>query len=450
MNSTKRYRFLLALLAAFALLAAACGGGTEETTTAAPTTQAPAATTTAAPATTMAPETTTTAAPETTTAALPENADGVLKFGYLLPQTGTLSGIIDALVKPIEMAQSEIADAGFDFTLVPADSGTDPSIASTAVDGLLNDGVDAIFGAASSGVSISVLDKITGSEVAMCSGSNTDISLSSLDDNGGYYFRTAPSDNLQGPALGDLITEDGASSVAIIYRNDEYGVGFAGAIADTLTSNGVTVADQIAYDPTATSFDAEAAQLAEDSVDAIAIIVFGEGAQLVQAMIEAGVGPADVQIYVADGFQGNVSPEDIDPSNPGIIAGVRGTAPSAAPPNGEPTFLDRFEAFAPGSPTIFSAHFYDCAVIFSLASAIADTDDATVWVKEVNGVTEDGTKCTSFSECYDLVQAGEDIDYDGASGPLDFVDVGEPSGGVYDVYEYDSTGAYSTVSQVEV
>jgi hypothetical protein len=31
-----------------------------------------------------------------------------LTIGYALPQTGRLSGIIDALVKPIEMATEEI------------------------------------------------------------------------------------------------------------------------------------------------------------------------------------------------------------------------------------------------------------------------------------------------------------------------------------------------------
>ena len=118
-----------------------------------------------------------------------------------------------------------MTDAGFDVTLVPADSGTDPAIASTAVDGLLNDGVDAVIGAAGSGVSLSVIDKITGSEVAMCSGSNTAATFTTYDD-GGFYFRTAPSDVLQGPALADVITDDGASSVAIVYRNDEYGAGF--------------------------------------------------------------------------------------------------------------------------------------------------------------------------------------------------------------------------------
>ena len=451
MTILKRSRFVLVLVA-FALLAAACGGDDEPAaTTAAPTTEAPATTeapTTEAP-TTEAPATT--EAPTDTTAALPDNADGELKIGYLLPQTGGLSAIIDALVKPIEMANEEMAAAGFSVTLVPGDSGTDPALASTAVDGLLNDGVDAIIGAAASGVSLSVLDKVTGSEVAMCSGSNTAATFSTISD-GGYYFRTAPSDVLQGPALADVITDDGASSVAIVFRNDEYGAGFAEVLAEGLESNGVTVAAQVSYDPNATSFDAEVAQVtgAEGGVDAVAIITFGEGAQLLQSMISAGAGPADIPVYVADGFKDTVNAVDVDPNNPAVLEGIRGTAPSAAPPNGEATFLDRLEAFAPGTPTIFSAHKHDCMVIYALASAVAGTDDASVWANEIIGVTSGGTKCSTFTECYGLVQAGEDIDYDGASGPLEFTDVGEPSGGVYDVYEYDAEGSAVTESQIEV
>ena len=212
----------------------------------------------------------------------------------------------------------------------------------------------------------------------------------------------------------------------------------------------MTVAAQVAYDPNATSFDAEVSQVGSAGVDSVAIITFGEGAQLMQAMIEAGAGPADIGIYVADGFKDTVTAADVDPNNAAVLEGIRGTAPSAAPPNGEATFLDRLEAFAPGTPTIFSAHKYDCLVTMALASAVAGTDDSSVWIDEVNGVTQEGTKCSTFAECYELVQAGEDIDYDGASGPLDFTDVDEPSGGVYDVYEYDGEGNAVTESQVEV
>jgi ABC-type branched-subunit amino acid transport system substrate-binding protein len=45
---------------------------------------------------------------------------------------------------------------------------------------------------------------------------------------------------------------------------------------------------------------------------------------------------------------------------------------------------------------------------------------------EINGVTRDGTVCATFAECKELIAAGEDIDYDGAGGPLQFAGNGEP------------------------
>ena len=358
-----------------------------------------------------------------------------------------LDPLIDALQKPVEMGAAEIAAAGGQIELVFADTGTDPSIGSVAVDDLLNEGVDAIVGPASSTVSAAVIDKITGSQVVMCSGSNTGALFTTYPDDG-YYFRTAPSDVLQGPALADFITDEGATSVAIVYRNEEYGAGFNQVLAAALTANGVTVAAEIAYDPATTSFDAEASQVAAAGVDAVAIITFGEGAQLLQAMIEAGVGPDDIPIFVADGFKDTVPASAVDPDDPGVLDGIKGTAPSVAPPDGEPTFLARLAEFAPGVPTIFSGHFYDCLMIVVLAAAVAGTDDPAVFVNEINNVTKDGARCSSYQACTALINQGSDIDYDGASGPLEFGDPGEPGVGVYDVYRYNTEGAAVTIDQV--
>lgn len=456
MRDTKhRWVRLVALVLALGLIAAACGDDDDaETTTTAPPATTEAPTTTAPPETTTTtapPETTTTTeAPTTTEAAFEALYEGELTIGYVLPQTGGLASIIDALVKPIEMAQAEMEEAGNTaVTLIPSDSGTDPQVATVAVDQLLNDEVNAILGPAATGVSLSVIDRITGSETPMCSPSNTGAVFTTYDD-GGYYFRTAPPDNLQGQVHADLITEDGATSVAVAYRADEYGRGLAEAIRDGLEASGVTVVEFIEFDKDATSFDAEAAQIAAAGVDAVSIITFAEGAAFVQALIEAGAGPTDVGLYVADGFKDNVGAEDVDPANPAVIEGVRGTYPSLAPPSGEPTFPDRFEAFAPGTPTIFSSHSYDCMMSLVLAAEAAGStagpDIAAAW----NDVTREGEKCSSYTDCHALLQQGADIDYDGASGPLDFVDAGEPGAGSYDLFEYDAEGAANTFDTVDI
>ena len=415
-----------AVVLALTLIAAACGDDDGATTTAAP------ATTEAPPATTEAP------------------MAFELTVGYVLPQTGGLASIFDALVKPLEMAVAEIAAVGdTQVTLVPGDSGTDPQVATVTVDQMLNDEVDALIGPAATGVSLSVIDRITQSETPMCSPSNTGAIFTTYDD-GGYYFRTAPPDNLQGQVHADLIVENGATNVAIAYRADEYGRGLAEAIRDALEASGVSVAEFIEYDKDATSFDAEAAQIAAAGVDAVSIITFQEGAAFVQALIEAGAGPADVNLYVADGFKDTVSAADIDPSNPAVLEGVKGTYPSLAPPSGEATFPARFEAFAPGTPTIFSSHSYDCFMATVLAAETAGSSDSVAIAAAFNDVTRGGEKCSSYASCHALIMAGTDIDYDGASGPLDFVDAGEPGAGTYDKFEYDAEGGANTFETVDI
>jgi len=457
MRNSKLMRLMAALLV-LSLVAAACGDSEGDDTAG----ETPASTTTEAPMTeeemaAMDDDEMT----EEEMAAMDDDMDEdmdddmdedmfvapAITIGYLLPQTGGLSVIVDALVKPLEMLQAEVTAFGNEVTLVPGDSGTDPNVASASADQLINDNVAAIMGAAGSAQTVAVLDKVTDSQIVLCSGSNTGASLSDADDDG-YYFRTAPSDVLQGPALADLITDDGATSVGIVYRNDEYGAGFEQVLVAGLEANGIEVGASVAYDPEATSFDAEAGELAAAAIDAVVVISFAEGAQLFQAMIEAGVGPADIATYGTDGLKDTVSAEAVDPGNPAVLEGLRGTSPSAAPANGEATFIDRFAEFAPDSPVIFSGQFYDCMMITLLASAISGSADPAVFVDEINGVTSGGTTCSSYEDCIHIIAGGGDIDYEGASGPLEFGENGEPTVGTYDLYEFDAEGNANTFDQI--
>jgi branched-chain amino acid transport system substrate-binding protein len=67
-----------------------------------------------------------------------------------------------------------------------------------------------------------------------------------------------------------------------------------------------------------------------------------------------------------------------------------------------------------------------------------------VYVEFMQSVTVDGTECTGYAECSELLAAGEDINYQGASGVVDFSDDGEPTAGAYDVYTYDAESAAQT------
>jgi branched-chain amino acid transport system substrate-binding protein len=359
------------------------------------------------------------------------------------------------MIKGVEMAIRDINAAGGvngkDVEVAQADDGTDPDVASAAVDKLLNtEKVDAVIGAAATSVTLAVIDKITGAKVVECSPSNTGSNLTTYEDDG-YYFRTAPPDNLQSAALGDTITDDGKANVGIIAINNDYGKGFAADLKKRLEDNGATIASEAFYDPNGSDFSAEAKQVAAAKPDAVAVIAYPDtGGQVFSAMIANKIGPKDVGVYVTDGLQTNELYKKIDPNDPAVTEGVRGTAASSAPKNGAAFFPDAFATFAPGTDTIYSAHAYDCAVIIALASAQAGSDDPTAIRDAIIDVTKDGEKCTTVADCLKLLDDGEDIDYDGAAGPLNFTDAGEPGAGTYDVYTFGADGKYTTDKQVDI
>ena len=52
-------------------------------------------------------------------------------------------------------------------------------------------------------------------------------------------------------------------------------------------------------------------------------------------------------------------------------------------------------------------------------------------------------------DAIEALQNGDDIDYQGASGPIDMDENGDATAGVYDIYEFKN-GAPETVDEIEV
>lgn len=366
--------------------------------------------------------------------------DGVLKVGTLLPQTGDLASLGPPMTEGIKLAVKQINDAGGvlgkPVELVEGDSGTNEQVASSQADELLRENVDAIIGAASSRISLSVIDKITGSQTVQCSPANTSPRFTTYEDNDpGYYVRTAPPDKLQGPALADMIVGDGFSNVGIIALNDAYGQGLAQFLSEGLEQAGATVAANVAYDPAGAEFSADVQKLADANPDAVALIGFPDtGSKILREMIAKGIGPGDIAVYGADGMQDDTLGEAVNPQNPAVIQGFKGTAPSS---EGSQEFLRAFRQSAPpGTQQIFSAHAYDCMNLIAMAAEQAGSDDPTTFREEIVDLTKDGETCTDYTSCKELIDQDSDVDYQGASGELNFTPPGEPGQGTYELWEF--------------
>lgn len=435
---------LVAILSVLSLVLAACGGDdagedTVETTT-----------TTEAPATTAAPDMTTTTE-DMGDEPMDVGGDGVLTIGTLLPVTGDLAFLGPPEVAGARLAVQDINDAGgvfgTDVVLVEGDSGdTNQDIANPEVDRLLAEGVDSIHGAASSAVSKLVIDKITGNDVIQFSPANTSADFTTYDDNG-LYFRTAPSDLLQGQVVANQLLDQGNETIGIIFRQESYGQGLAETIRDNFEAAGGVVDPYIPYAVDTENFDAEVDQLAAAAPDGIVVIGFAESANILTTMHERGIGPVDgVNVWGTDGNYG-IGTSMADPS---ILAGFRATTPSVDL-SAISDFTDRLDtAYEGGVGGIFAygAETYDSVIITALAALVAGVDDSVAIAAEINGVTKDGEKCTSFAECKDIIEAGGNPDYDGVGGPYEFVDAGEPNAASFLIVTYD--GEYDADPSDEV
>ena len=374
-------------------------------------------------------------------------AADTLNIGTILPVTGSLAFLGPPEVAASGFAVEDINAAGGvlgnQVVINQGDSGdATTDTANTEVDRLLAAGAQVIIGAASSGVSLTVIDKITSAGVVQFSPANTSPTLTTYDDKG-LYFRTAPSDLLQGRVLANLVIEEGSTSAAVLYRNDAYGVGLAEAFKADFEAAGGTVPEFIEYAEGTEAFDAEVDKVVAANPDAILIVGFAETGPILNTMHERGVGPTAKKVY---GVDGNIAGLDKLVSDVSILAGMKGTTPSVDLTTiGD--FVARLDAAGVDGVYDYGAETYDAIVISALAAEIAGCADGVSIGAQINGVTKDGEKCTDFASCLSLVQAGTDIDFDGLGGPYEFVEAGEPAAASFRIITYGAAGADKTLDK---
>lgn len=372
--------------------------------------------------------------------------DLTLKLGTLLPQTGSLAFLGPPMESGAGLAVKEVNDAaaGITIELTAADEGdTDTKAYETSITKLRSAGVTALVGAAASGVSKLILDGNVSAGIVQVSASNTSPDFTAWDDKG-LYFRTAPSDLLQGEVLGNLIAEDGHKNLAIIYQNDAYGTGLNDAITTNFEATGGKVVASESFNVGDASFQTQVSAVAAAKPDAVAFATFDQFKTIAPLMVNAGV-KAD-SFYLVDG---NLSQYGAD--IPVSLEGAKGTKPG---PKLEDDFTERLQTFWTGEGNAevkdftYAGEAYDAVVLLALAAkAAGSTEGADIAAKmqEVSGGSGDGEKCTSFADCAKLIDDGKTIDYDGYSGEVTYDENGDPLGAAIGLYEYGADNQYTRI-----
>lgn len=378
----------------------------------------------------------------------PAKGDGTLTVGTLLPQTGDLAFLGPPEFAGVQTAVDDINAAGGvlgkDVVEVKADSGDGtPDIAGAQVDKLLTANADVVVGAAASGVSLSVINKITNAGVVEFSPANTSPAFDDPEtDPKNLYFRTAPSDVLQGAVLSNLVLEDGFTNVAILARQDSYGELLASEVAKGIESGGGTVATKTLYSADATNFTADINKVAATKPDAVVLIAFNETTKIIPTMIAKGIGPKDQQIYFVDGNTADYSKD----FPAGTLEGVKATYPGAELTGDFKTRLLKTDPKL--SDFTYGPESYDATIMTALAAISAGTDDPSTFAPDIIAISRDGTECSTFADCVKLLDKGEDIDYTGVSGPVDLGETGSPTKATIGIFQYAADNTYSNVKYI--
>jgi branched-chain amino acid transport system substrate-binding protein len=375
--------------------------------------------------------------------------DGVLKIGGVIPLTGALSFLSPPEIAGIELAVEDINAAGgvlgkpVEFSIEDSSDGDNPTVAPASATKLLSEGVDAIVGAAASGVTRLIIDQITQAKVVQISMSNTAPDLTDWAD-GGYYFRTAPSDLLQGAIVGNQVVADGNENVGIIFQQTSYGEGLEAKAKATIEAAGATVVSSLPFPEAETNFDSIVDETIAAGADSVLVISYDEIKKIVPALQKKKFDGS--KIYLVDGNLANFADQDWK----AYLNGAKGTLPGGK--------LD--EAFKQRAAdlykknhgeelteTAYLAETYDAVILLALAAEAAGSDAGEAIQSQMTAVSTGGTKVTDFAAGLAVIKDGGDVDYDGFSGPIEFDENGDPTGASIGIYQYGKEGT-STLLEV--
>jgi len=366
-----------------------------------------------------------------------------LKIGTLFPFTGDLSDFGPSFFNSAELAVSQINEAGGvngqPVELVRGDTATSPQQAVEEARRLIDiEGVDAMVGPAGSGEALQVVESVAGPDgVLVISPSATSPALTTANDND-FFFRTTVSDAAQGVVMADLAGELGYQSACVLYVNNAYGQGLSDAFAERFTAAGGEITAQVPHEQEQASYASELAACTEADPDVLVGISYPEsGGIYLRELVESGAAPA---LILSDGLRSEPMLEELGWD---AFEGTSGTSPGAAESETGANFQAAYEEqFGELPPHPYLREVYDAVYLIALAAEAADSNDSAAIRDALRDVAGGGTAVAPGTEgvagAVEAIGAGEDIDYEGASGPVDLDENGDVSRGTIVIWQVEN------------
>lgn len=374
----------------------------------------------------------------------------VLRIGTILSKTGSLSAFGTDNENGTQMAIDEINAAGGvlgnPIVVTHLDDNTNPTTAASAArTEISQNNVAAIVGATGSGQCSTIVPIAANNSVVEISASCTSPKFSNQTLTNGWFFRTAPSDALQGVvAASYAYTNLSQRRAAVIGINNAYGTGLSTVFANTFTHLGGTltsparIVDEIGSG--ATDYTTDLVALLGTSPAPQFVYVVAYPPDGVKLMEDWNTGLASHPSWKGVNFTFSEGLYDPTFINPLVTAGVNvsafvGTAPSAYGGLYGPQYLSWKSNYTTKfrvAPTLFTANAYDAVYLIALAAQKAgDASGPSIKANLIAVSKGPGTNIYpgGWASAKTALSSGKAINYEGASGSVNLDAHGDPTSG---------------------
>jgi branched-chain amino acid transport system substrate-binding protein len=344
--------------------------------------------------------------------------------------------------------------------LVIGNTDTNPDKAVELAQSLIEQEVIAILGPANSAEADSILkaNLIQQAGMVMIAPSASATHLTSIPNNN-LFWRMAASDIFQAKIVADYAYNKlGKKTAGVLYVDTAYGQGLSAEFKTNYEKLGGVVQNNVKY-PSLNDTDLENESFAtyvEDLLQGNPELIFlitnlKDGAKItltIKPQLSSSYKPL---VFGCDANRGLDFVKNADES---VVLGMLGTGPSASETDQNyKTFRDSYIArFGIPPDSSYAEHSYDSVylVAFALAKAGEITRDALkLSLRDLSGPPGEEIGVGQFQHGLEALQAG-DIDYQGASGKIDWDEKGDVTYATYGIWEIikGATGLEITTKEI--
>ena len=346
-----------------------------------------------------------------------------IKLGTLTPLTGAGGSYGPSMRKAMEYVAQEVNAAGGvlgrQVQLVSEDDQTNPEAAVRAARKLIDvDKVTAVMGTWASAVTTAVAPLCWESKTFLTTVSGSD--TITLLPHQGYLIRTQPNTNLQIGKLGEFLVSLKVKKVFVLAAQTPFALPSQNRLKEILPKGGSELVGGVIYDKDKTTFRSEIDQALRTKPDMIYLNGYTPDVTIVmKELYKAGYTGAKV----AQGYAVNQKLLDSMPAE--VSDGTYTATPSPAVDSAGYKRLAKFLGASDLDPYSCQCHDHISLVALAIARAKGEATGTTVrdTVRKISQGS--GTKVDSAVDGLKLLAQGKEINFEGASGPCDFTDIGD-------------------------